>query len=205
MVQVTETPQAPKNKTPKTARGQKTREKLLLAAEKEFGDKGFHDAAISGITQRAGVALGTFYTYFDSKEAIFRDLVDFMSNRTRASIAREVAGAPDRLTAEREGIRAYIELVRRDENLYRIINESEFVAPENHRAHYDRFANAYQKNLAEAAERGEISADHLEERSWALIGIGVFLGLNYGMWRPDKPAGEIADAVLGMLRDGLKP
>jgi len=78
------------DKTPKTARGKKTRDKLLRAAEIEFGDKGFHNAAISGITHRAGVALGTFYTYYESKEEIFHDLVTFMSHRTRRWIGERV-------------------------------------------------------------------------------------------------------------------
>ena len=75
------------DKTPKTARGKQTREKLLRAAEIEFGEKGFHAAAISGITYRAGVALGTFYTYFESKEEIFQALVSYMSHHTRSWIA----------------------------------------------------------------------------------------------------------------------
>lgn len=190
-------------KTPKTARGLKTRNKLLDAAEKEFGEKGFHDGAISGITQRAGVALGTFYTYFESKEAVFRALVEHMSNRTRTHVASRVAGAPDRLTAEREGIAAYIELVRQNEDLYRIIMEAQFVAEEAYRAHYDRFARAYQKNLTEAAARGEIDPAHIEERAWALIGISVFLGLQYGVWDKDKPAEDVADAIDGFVRYGL--
>ena len=45
--------------------------KLLDAATQEFGERGFHDASVSGITRRAGVALGSFYTYFDTKDAIF--------------------------------------------------------------------------------------------------------------------------------------
>ena len=77
---------------PKTERGRKTRNRLLEAAEVEFGKKGFHDAAISGITQRAGVALGTFYTYFDSKQEIFAALVSHMSERTRQWVGERVAG-----------------------------------------------------------------------------------------------------------------
>ena len=102
---------------PKTARGRRTREKLLEAAEIEFGEKGFHEAAISGITQRAGVALGTFYVYFESKEEVFRALVSYMGHLTRTSIAEKVADAPDRLSAERQGIEEFIEFVRRHRNL----------------------------------------------------------------------------------------
>ena len=66
-------------KAPRTERGRKTLRKLLDAATREFAGHGFHDASISGITRRAGVALGSFYTYFDSKDAIFRALVSDMS------------------------------------------------------------------------------------------------------------------------------
>lgn len=45
-------------KTPRTARGRRTLRALLDAAAVEFGERGFHDASISGITRRAGIALG---------------------------------------------------------------------------------------------------------------------------------------------------
>ena len=63
------------DREPRTARGRKTQRALLDAAAVEFGEKGFHEGSISGITRRAGVALGSFYTYFVSKDEIFRALV----------------------------------------------------------------------------------------------------------------------------------
>src|SRR5210317_15849 len=93
-------------KLPKTARGRQTRDKLLQAAEIEFGKQGFHEASVSGITHKAGVALGTFYTYFESKEEIYRALVGYMRHRVRSWIAKRVADSPDRISAERDGLRA---------------------------------------------------------------------------------------------------
>jgi AcrR family transcriptional regulator len=193
------------DKTPKTERGKKTRQKLLDAAEIEFGEKGFHEAAISGITYRAGVALGSFYTYFDSKEEIFRALVHYMSERTRQWVAERAAGAPDRLAAERIGIEAYIEFVRRHKGIYRIISEAEFVANEAFREHYEGFARAYQANLGKAAERGEIRKGDYEIWSWAIIGIDVFLGMRYAEWDESMPASEIADIVTDLIANGLRP
>ena len=60
---------------PLTKRGEATRRRLLEAAEDVFADLGYHDASIVKITERAHVALGTFYLYFDSKQAIFEALV----------------------------------------------------------------------------------------------------------------------------------
>ncbi|MEL6737769.1 MAG: helix-turn-helix domain-containing protein, partial [Pseudomonadota bacterium] len=73
------------SKVPRTERGRRTLRKLLDASAIEFGEKGFHEASVSSITRRAGVALGTFYTYFDSKDALFRALVLDMSENVRTS------------------------------------------------------------------------------------------------------------------------
>lgn len=59
-----------------TPRAQRTRAALLASARKYFERDGFHSARITDIADGAGVAHGTFYTYFDSKEAIFLALVD---------------------------------------------------------------------------------------------------------------------------------
>ena len=191
------------NKAPKTERGRKTRDKLLEAAEIEFGEKGFHDAAISGITHRAGVALGTFYTYFESKEEIFQSLVSFMNHRIRRWIAERVSDAPDRLSAERQGIEAYIEFVRQHKGIYRIISEAEFVANEAFRNHYERFGQAYQTNLKNAMDNGELRKGDLETWSWAIMGMAIFVGMRYAQWDEDRPASEIAEIVTDLMANGI--
>jgi AcrR family transcriptional regulator len=59
-----------------TPRAQRTRAALLASARTHFERDGFHSARITDIADGAGVAHGTFYTYFDSKEEIFLALVD---------------------------------------------------------------------------------------------------------------------------------
>lgn len=194
-----------KTKTPKTARGKRTRDKLLQAAEIEFGDKGFHAAAISGITQRAGVALGSFYTYFESKEEIFQALVSYMSHRTRSWIAERVAGAPDRMAAERLGIEAYIDFARQHKGIYRIISEAEFVANDAYREHYSGFARAYKDNLKKAGEQGDIRKGDYETWSWAIMGIAVFLGMKYTEWDDSMSASRVAEVVTDMIANGIRP
>src|SRR4051812_49994234 len=116
------------DKAPRTERGRRTVRRLLEAAAQEFGQRGFHEAAITGITQRAGVALGTFYTYFESKEELFRALVRDMSQATRAHVAEAVRGAPDRLGAQRIRLAGLIALDPKESQLYRIHEEGPIVA-----------------------------------------------------------------------------
>jgi len=192
------------DKTPRTERGRKTLRRVLEAAALEFGERGYHDAAITGITQRAGVALGTFYTYFESKEEVFRALVRDMSQAVRAHVAEAVKGAPDRLAAERLGLEAFISFVRRHRELYRIIEEAQFVAHDVYREHYLTFADAYRRNLAGARARREIEEGPDEPRAWALIGMSVFLGMRYGIWDEDLSPAEVAEIAIDLVSEGLR-
>lgn len=178
---------------------------MLDAAAREFGERGFHEAAINRITESAGVAMGTFYVHFESKEAIYRALVSHMGHVTRRWIAERVADAPDRLAAERLGLKAFIEFVRDHPDLYRIVNEAQFVAPDAYHQYYSDFAEAYSGHLRNAAGKGEISHGKDEERAWALIGASVFLGMRFGVWDNDKPAAAVAEAVGDLFEFGLQP
>ncbi|MDJ0698387.1 MAG: TetR/AcrR family transcriptional regulator [Woeseiaceae bacterium] len=190
-------------KDPKTSRGRKTRQRILDAAEAEFGEKGFHEGSIAGITQRAGVALGTFYTYFESKEEIFHALVAYMSRRIRDWIGERVAGASDRLTAERLGIEAYVEFARQHKGIYRIVSEAEFVAPDAYREHYEGFARAYRRNLERAARKGELRPGDYEAWAWAIMGIAVFMGMRFVIMDESKSPSEVADIMTDLIANGI--
>ena len=121
------------DKTPRTARGRATLRKLLDAAAIEFGERGFHDASISGITRRAGTALGSFYTYFDSKDAIFRALVQDMSAQVGVHASAAMQGAKRHSTEERGALQGFLEFAREHKEIYRIIDEAEFVDSDSYR------------------------------------------------------------------------
>ena len=196
---------ASEGKAPRTARGERTLRKILDAALAEFGQRGFHDSSIVGITARAEVALGTFYTYFDSKEAVFAALVRDMSGQVRDHVAPAMEHAIDGLDAERRALAAYLRFVDGHKEVYRIIDEAEFVDPAGFRAHYETTADRIAARLGAARTRGEITDDgalSTEVRAWAIMGMNVFLGLRFGVW-----GGEDADEVAGhanaLIRNGI--
>jgi len=190
-------------KAPRTDRGRRTQQAILDAAAGEFGERGFHEASISDITRRAGVALGSFYTYFDSKDAVFRALVQHMSGQVRDHVAPAIRAAPDGIAAERAGLAKFIAFVREHKEIYRIIDESEFVDPDSFRRHYATTADRIRQRLEAAVARGEMRAGVGEVHAWAVMGMNVFLGLRYGVWDEDVPSDEVADAVAEMLANGI--
>jgi len=194
---------ASEGKEPRTARGRKTLRAVLDAAAIEFGEKGFHDGSISGITRRAGVALGSFYTYFDSKDAVFRALVRDMSDQVRDHVAPAIRQAPNQIAAERAGLLQFLHFVRDHKEIYRIIDEAEFVDPDSFRAHYATTADRIAKRLAAAGERGEVQPGLSEIHAWAIMGMNVFLGLRYGVWSKDEAPEDVADVIAEMMAKGI--
>lgn len=191
-------------KEPRTARGAATLRKLLDAAAAEFGERGFHEASISGITRRAGIALGSFYTYFDSKEAILGALVDHLSTRVAAVAAAGVAPGHIGVPREREALSAFLAFVREHKELYRIIEESEFATPAHFRAHYEGTAARIASRFDESVSAGKMAPGDNEVRAWAVMGMNVFLGMRYGVWSEDRPIQEIVAAAEALLRSGLE-
>ncbi|MDQ3145004.1 MAG: TetR/AcrR family transcriptional regulator [Pseudomonadota bacterium] len=192
-------------KAPRTARGEKTLRKILDAALAEFGTRGFSESSIVGITRRARVALGTFYTYFDSKDAVFAALVSDMSSRVRDSVAPSLEGASDALDAESRALAAYLAFVAGHKEVYRIIDEAEFVDPLGFRRHYETTASRIADRLRAATARGELADEGelgTEVRAWAVMGMNVFLGLRFGVWRKEDPA-VIAGHANRLLRGGM--
>jgi AcrR family transcriptional regulator len=197
---------ASEGKAPRTPRGERTLRKILDAAREEFGERGFSDSSVVGITRRAQVALGTFYTYFDSKEALFQALVRDMSGQVRDHVAPALKDAPDTLGGERNALESFLRFARSHRDVYRIIDEAEFVDPAAYREHYETTARRIAQRLAAGRDKGEIAADYsneeLEVLSWALMGANVFLGLRFAVWASADPAG-VADAAARLIRSGL--
>lgn len=191
------------NKKPATARGEQTRQKLLAAAEAEFGEKGFHTASVSSITRRAGVAQGTFYIYFSSKEEILRELVRHMSRKLRHTLTEATHGITDRMEVERVGLEAFLKFAIEDKNLYRVVLESQFIDESIYREYYEHLADVYAARLSQAQDSDQIIKRNPYTQAWVLMGIGSFLGLRYAVWDEKMPPPEVIDTAFEFIKGGL--
>lgn len=194
-----------KELTPVTARGEATRRKLLAAAEVEIGEKGFHVASVSSITTRADVGQGTFYLYFHSKDEIFLTLVRDIGSRLRKHMALAVNGSANRIVAERRGLEAFFEFAHAHPGLYRIVQESQFVDESVFREYYERLAESYAEDLAEATANGELAPGDAVARAWTIMGIGHFIGMRWCLWQQQVPTPELVDAVMDLIANGIAP
>ena len=135
---------------PLSRRGLDTRRRVLDAAERVFGEVGYHEASIVKVTEAAGVAQGTFYLYFGSKKAVFDELVRDLNRRVRHAMKEGSQGGKTRLESELLGFDAYFRFTAEHPALYRIIRQAEFVSPEMLEYHYERLSRGYVEALAQA-------------------------------------------------------
>ena len=102
---------------------------LLEAAAKVVGEVGYSAAMVSTITRRVGVAQGTFYNYFKSRQDLFDQLLPSMSNQMLAFINERSSHASHDTDREKLRFEAYFAYLIERPEFYRILYESELSRP----------------------------------------------------------------------------
>jgi AcrR family transcriptional regulator len=187
-----------------SAKGRRTRTRLLEAAEEVFGELGWETASIVRITERAGVSQGTFYRYFVSKQAVFDELMADLNRRVRRSMASGAAAGRTRIEAERGGFEGFFRFTAEHPALYRVIRQAEFASPTALRDHYRRIAQGYAAALADAMDRGEVARGDPEVLAYALMGIGELIGMRWIGWDEARAVPpHVLDELMAFVARGL--
>ncbi|HEX2912691.1 MAG TPA: TetR/AcrR family transcriptional regulator [Chloroflexia bacterium] len=94
---------------------------ILTAARKLFYEKGFNQTPMSQIAQEAGIANGTIYLYFSSKEALALALSEDFFARLKALVLPSVTTAsnPDAIM---NVVRATLDFIKEERDLVAILN-----------------------------------------------------------------------------------
>ncbi len=152
---------APKNaKLPKLSRAERAivlKERILRAAAIVVGKLGYQDAAIAKITQLAGIAQGTFYLYFGTRQELFDVLLPHAGQDMMQYIGTRVKGASSFLEVEERGVRAFFDYLKENPGFYRLLNEAEFAAPIAHRRHMAQLVDHYVASLSRSCGEGRLS------------------------------------------------
>lgn len=187
---------------PKTRRGWVTLERILFAAEKYFGEKGYYNTSITDICSLAGIAPGTFYIYFPDKIGVFRYLVRNLSKNLRREIAKRVEGCKDRLEVERTGFKTFFDYIAEHPSLYKIIWQAQMVDEEIFKEYYGYIGQQYVKRLGESQEKGEVANIDPEVLTYCFMGITNFVGLRWVIWENKKIPEKVLEDVMKFVKEG---
>ncbi|HLY47617.1 MAG TPA: TetR/AcrR family transcriptional regulator [Solirubrobacteraceae bacterium] len=151
-----------------------TRERLLRSAQELIEEGGYAAAPVAAIAARAGVAAGTLYRHFDSKEDLFVEVFrSVCSGEERAMRAASdemaLAGAVARLE---EVLATFAERALRNPRLaWALIAEPVDPLVDAERLAYrERYAAVIAEALEAGIRRGELPAQNVQLTAAALVG-----------------------------------
>jgi AcrR family transcriptional regulator len=181
---------------------------LLTAAEELFGERSYHRTTVADICASAGMATGSFYSYYGSKAEIFAAVVRAINTdlRNAMKVALEHAG-DDQRSRERASFRAYFDMLSKRPWIDRIIRESEFIDRGLFREYYEHLARGYARGVRVAQMARDIDARYDPEViAYAYTGIGNFVGMRWADWTAGgQVPDDVLDDVLELLARGLMP
>lgn len=132
-----------------SGKSQRTRDDILQAARRSFAKHGYAATTIEHIVEEAGLARGSFYTYFESKAHVFRHLVAEIDRRIADQVAtlsnKTAMNAYDNLL---QSNRNYLRLVAENADLYRLVDE---MAAHDHDVAKNRL-KSHQRHVARVAD-----------------------------------------------------
>jgi AcrR family transcriptional regulator len=167
------------------AHEQVVRERIVAAALRVFGERGYHGATIADVVRESGLSVGAIYTWFKGKDDLFLATCDLASGRGLGELAARLPSG--RTVAERLAIAI---------GFY--FDSAEGSATESGNA--DFLVQAWAQAEAEPAAR-----EMLRRRREQLVMAGTFL-LEEGIARGELPGwvdtAAVARAYVALL-DGL--
>ena len=188
------------------------RERLVSAAAEVFAVSGYHASRVSDIVARAGVAQGTFYLYFRSKEAVFLELVDRFFTRTLAETLgaadpEEAATAADVVAQVRAMWRTLIVRCRQQPAAATaVLRDAPALGPEIRdrvRGYYERIADGVAAYISVASRRGLARPVDARLAGWLVQGL-VDRAMYYALvLDPGADADWLADQLMTVEGGGL--
>jgi len=183
-------------------------QRLLTAAEELFGERSYHRTTVADICARAGMATGSFYSYYASKAEIFAAVVRAINADLRQAMKAALEHAnKDQRSRERASFRAYFDLLSKRPWIDRIVRESEFIDRGLFHEYYEHLARGYARGVRAAQMARDIDARYDPEViAYAYTGIGNFVGMRWAEWTAGGRVPEdVLDDVLELLARGLAP
>lgn len=191
---------------PVTERGRSTRARLLQCAEEVLGEVGFEQTSVGAITQRAGVAQGSFYTYFPSKHAVFIEVIRAAEKDLRRQVAAAANFAAlaraDRPAIERAGMEAAFQFFLARRAMFSIVREAQVVAPDVYEWWVRSFVGAYVDNFDRLTPDRPADVD-IHVIACVVQGAFDMLALWYVHWGGALPPAHVIDQTFELLSSGL--
>jgi AcrR family transcriptional regulator len=189
------------------------RDEIVAAAKKAFARNGFHATTIADIAKGAGLAYGSVYHYFDSKEDLFHALIsaEEYALRTHLAVAREATGAPPHQSwaSLRATVQATFEFFEIDAATAKLVFRDAYALGESFERHLveisQRFVDDIEARIVAAQAQGEVIPVSSRMAAYSMSALVGQLAHRRLIIDDGVTAAELADFVVLLVLNGLRP
>ena len=148
-------------------RPQDTRSILLDSAARVVHHAGYPGASVQAITDMAGVAVGTFYAQFSSRQALLEELLTHVRSDMLSEVTEAIRGSKSFAELECRGFYRFFDYLVRNPWYVRIETEAAVWTPASYLRHFFYLADRYSKTMRRSWAQGELQA--YEERELPVL------------------------------------
>jgi len=194
------------------------RGEIMAAAKKVCARRGFHATTIADIAKQAGLAYGSVYWYFDSKDELFHALMAVEESALRNHVTAALAhlskvGPPAESAGEeaplRTAVQATLEFFEADKATVKLLFRDAYALGDRFEKHlggiYERFIDDIETFIVAAQERGQVVAAPARMVAYTLAALVGQLAHRRLNTDDDVTAAQVADFVVALVLDGLRP
>ncbi|MCP4436434.1 MAG: TetR/AcrR family transcriptional regulator [Actinomycetia bacterium] len=184
------------------------REEILAAAKRAFAENGFHNTKISDVAEEAGFSYGTVYWYFDSKDALYDALLEWVEMSLRSAILDSLAAdpSPDVEKAIRRAIAGTFEFFDADPQAVRLMFRVRGSGPGGDPAGglYGRFAGDIEALVVDAQSDDLIGSGNPATIAFAIAALIGQFAVRRLTEDDSMSADQLAGFVVSLVLDGVR-
>lgn len=180
------------------------KEEIMKVAAILFSQKSYHDVTVDQIAEEVGVAKGTIYLYFESKESLYLGILEHTHETIESILVKEIEkndSGPQKL---KKVLTLIFQFYFQNRDVLRILTRDETRLIREHFDFTERWRHRriklYRKILEKGIKEGSFRPANTELMALIIFGL---VGSAMSFHPKDMTAGEIAEEVFSMISEGI--
>jgi AcrR family transcriptional regulator len=194
------------------AEKEKRRDDILAAAKRVFARRGYASTTVADVAKAAHVSYGSVYWYFESKDALFHELMDAEERALRQAIAESVASLEAGADGEaffRAAVTGTFHFFEADKAVVRLLFRDAHSLGGRFERHlsgiYERFIEDIEANIVAAQARGDIVDAPARMIAFSVAALIGQIALRRLSTDDGLDAAVVAEFIVTLVLDGLRP
>jgi TetR/AcrR family fatty acid metabolism transcriptional regulator len=181
---------------------------ILLAAKQVFLDRGYNEALISDIAERAGVVEGSIYRFFQNKRDLLIKMVEHWYEDLLAHDEAQLQGVRGTWNRIRFMVHHHLATIRREPALSRLVFQELRPDPEYRNTRLFQLNQAYTHRIVDIVTAAMASGEFRSDVSASLVRDMIYGAVEHRTWaflrnEGDFNTEETADGITELIYRGL--